>query len=104
MGGQVTFAEELKFFSDAWREKAQRDDLFNEMVPSDFRIAIQYITEASETISSLEAENARLREALEYLVEEKVDYMNINKLGDPEKQHSVKLARAALSTIKEKEK
>lgn len=39
---------------------------------------------------------AGLREALELLLEEKCDYMTLNKLGDPETQHTVKLARAAL--------
>jgi hypothetical protein len=31
------------------------------------------------------------------MVEEKCDYMRINKLGDPEKQHTIKVARAALN-------
>ena len=38
-----------------------------------------------------------LLEALKAFVIETVDYMTINKLGDPEQQHNVKLARAALS-------
>jgi len=38
-----------------------------------------------------------LREALEAMVAEKCDYMTINKLGDPEAQHTVKQARAALA-------
>jgi hypothetical protein len=40
-----------------------------------------------------------LVKALEAMVEEKVDYMTRNKLGDPEKQHTVKVARAALALI-----
>jgi hypothetical protein len=39
-----------------------------------------------------------IREALEAMVEEKCDYMRINNLGDPETQHTVKAARAALSS------
>jgi hypothetical protein len=39
----------------------------------------------------------RLRAALFQLVEEKCDYMRINNLGDPETQHTVKAARAALN-------
>jgi hypothetical protein len=35
--------------------------------------------------------------ALRQIVEEKCDYMRINHLGDPETQHTVKAARAALS-------
>lgn len=38
----------------------------------------------------------RLREALQLMVDEQCDYMILNKLGDPEKQHTIKLARAAL--------
>lgn len=40
----------------------------------------------------------RLREALQALVDEYVDYQTINNLGDPEKQHNIRLARAALAT------
>jgi hypothetical protein len=35
--------------------------------------------------------------ALQMLVDEKVEYMTINHLGDPEKQHTVKAARKALA-------
>ena len=35
--------------------------------------------------------------ALEALVIETVDYMQINNLGDPEQKHNIKLARKALS-------
>ena len=45
--------------------------------------------------------HARLVEALELLVDEKIDYMRINKLGDPETQHTIKLARAALAAARE---
>lgn len=38
-----------------------------------------------------------LYEALNIMVAEKADYMRINSLGDPEEQHSIKLARKALS-------
>ena len=48
-------------------------------------------------ISDLEDEVARLREALEAMVDEKCDYMLINNLGNPEDQHTIKHARAALS-------
>ena len=40
---------------------------------------------------------AELLSALEEMVEEKCDYMRINHLGDPEQQHSIKRARAAIS-------
>jgi hypothetical protein len=45
----------------------------------------------------LKAEIERLRAALIQIVEEKCDYMRINNLGDPETQHTVKAARAALN-------
>ena len=35
--------------------------------------------------------------ALKYMMEEQIDYMTINNLGNPEKQYSVKLARKALA-------
>lgn len=38
----------------------------------------------------------RLREALRFIVDETCEYAIINKLGDPEQQHSIKLARSAL--------
>ena len=38
-----------------------------------------------------------LRDALRQIMEEKIDYMRINNLGDPETQHTIKAARAALS-------
>jgi ABC-type phosphate transport system auxiliary subunit len=53
-------------------------------------------------IKHLESEIERLREALQLMVNEKCDYMILNKLGDPEKQHTIKLARSALQQ-KEKE-
>jgi hypothetical protein len=39
----------------------------------------------------------RLVEATTLLVEADCDYMRINHLGDPEKQHRIKLARAAIA-------
>lgn len=50
-----------------------------------------------------EAQNRRLREALEMMVSEKAGYMTINHLGDPEAQHTIKAARAAL-TASERQK
>ena len=47
-------------------------------------------------ILSLIEDNERMREALIGLMEEKIDYMKINLLGDPEKQYTIKLARSAL--------
>ena len=38
-----------------------------------------------------------MAEALEAMVDEACDYMQINKLGDPEKQHNIRRARAALA-------
>lgn len=38
-----------------------------------------------------------LLEALQAMVAAEVEYMIINKLGDPEKQHNIKLARAAIA-------
>lgn len=39
----------------------------------------------------------KLRKALEAMVAEKCDYMKINNLGDPEEQHTIKMARRALA-------
>ena len=38
-----------------------------------------------------------LLQALNNFVEEQIDYMTINHLGDPEKQHNIKLARTAIA-------
>ena len=48
-------------------------------------------------VAVLEAEVARLREALIEMVDEKCDYMRINRLGDPETQHSIKRAREVMN-------
>lgn len=50
-----------------------------------------------QTVSDAAAEIARLRAALEMMVEEKADYMRLNLLGDPEAQHTIRVARAALA-------
>ena len=49
-----------------------------------------------QTIKSLQVINERLREALKLMVDEKCEYMILNLLGDPEQQHTIKIARAAL--------
>ena len=43
------------------------------------------------------------KEALTALVDEYCDYATINLLGDLERQHNIKLARAALDAIKKLE-
>ena len=43
---------------------------------------------------------ALARDTLQLLVDEKVNYMTINYLSDPEKQHSIKQGRATLATIR----
>jgi hypothetical protein len=48
-------------------------------------------------VAALQAEVARLRAALQAMVDEKCDYMLINHLGDPEGTHTIDFARAALS-------
>jgi hypothetical protein len=58
------------------------------------RARIEALTAGREVLT---ADNARLREALTALVDEYCDYMTINHLGDPEKQHNIKRARAALT-------
>jgi len=50
--------------------------------------------------ASLIAAAPELLEALEDIVEEKADYMRRNNLGDPEKEHTIKRARAAISKAK----
>ncbi len=50
-----------------------------------------------ELIAAQAADNVRLREALTMMVEDQCDYMNRNLLGDPEQQHIIKQARAALA-------
>ena len=47
---------------------------------------------------------AELRRALEYMIEEKADYMRINKLGDPETQFTIKRARAAILAYEQSRK
>jgi len=51
---------------------------------------------AADTIAAQAARIEALEEALTALVDETVDYMKINHLGDPEQKHNIKLARRAL--------
>lgn len=53
-------------------------------------------TEAADEIERLRNKIERLQEALQMLVDEKCDYMKLNLLGDPEQQHTIKIARTAL--------
>ena len=57
----------------------------------------EFVVHMENNFDRLTTELAQCREALEEMLEEKVDYMRINKLGNPETQHSVKRARAALA-------
>jgi hypothetical protein len=56
------------------------------------------LARSEAALAEAEAANVGLREALEQMVDEKVDYMQINKLGNPEAQHTIKAARKALAT------
>jgi hypothetical protein len=56
----------------------------------------QRATEAEDRATTAQARIERLEAALREMVEEKRDYMRINNLGDPETQHSIIRARAAL--------
>jgi hypothetical protein len=51
----------------------------------------------SEANARLIAAAPALLEALQAMVDEQVEYMTINHLGDPEKQHNIKRARAAIA-------
>ena len=61
------------------------------------RCALKALHAEATRLSSMRGEIEELRGALEAMVEEKADYMRLNKLGDPEAQHTVKRARAAIS-------
>ncbi len=50
----------------------------------------------------LAAINAELAEALTAMEREKSDYMTLNNLGDPAKEHTNKMARAALAKCQPK--
>jgi hypothetical protein len=58
---------------------------------------ISRFEDAVKLLNEKAAEVARLRAALEAMVEEKADYMRLNHLGDPEAQHTIRQARAALA-------
>ena len=58
-----------------------------------------------EQVADLTKDADLLRQAIEALnamVVEYCDYMTINKLGNPETQHNIKLARAALAAAAER--
>lgn len=42
----------------------------------------------------------RVEAALDHCVEKEVEYMRTNNLGDPEKQHTVRYGRAALTDLR----
>ena len=78
------------------REEIEK--LANEFSPMMFADVLRYWGEdAAQALTALLAENERLREALTAMVDDQVEYMTINKLGDPEKQHVIRAARAALN-------
>jgi hypothetical protein len=45
-----------------------------------------------------------LQETLQAMVDEQVEYMTINHLGDPEKQHNIRRARVVLALLTERDK
>lgn len=47
----------------------------------------------------LERDRAELVDVVNAFVDETVDYMTLNKLGNPEDQHNVKRARALLDKV-----
>lgn len=53
--------------------------------------------EAANRIEALITDNVRLREALKWLYDETVDYIQLNHLGDAHSNSSMKQARAALA-------
>jgi hypothetical protein len=55
-----------------------------------------------DDLAAAQGEVERLREALQIMVDEEVDYMTRNNLGDPEKQHTIRVARSALTLKSEK--
>jgi len=56
----------------------------------------QQVEALEEERNALAVRREALEEALTYMMEEKIGYMKVNHLGDPETQHSIKLARATL--------
>jgi hypothetical protein len=56
-----------------------------------------------QQITALPADDrvAKLVEALQLFIDQEVDYMTRNNLGDPEKQHSVRVGRAAIAAWEE---
>jgi hypothetical protein len=58
---------------------------------------------AADEFDRVYGQRAGLLEALEQMVNEKVDYMTINNLGDPETQHTIKSSRAAIARAQGKE-
>lgn len=50
-------------------------------------------------LATVTAERDAIREALQMMVDHDVDYARINNLGDPEKQHRIKISRDALARL-----
>jgi hypothetical protein len=65
--------------------------------------AVNALPTLLDDLAAAQGEIERLREALQIMVDEQVDYMTRNKLGDPEKQHTIRVARSALTLKSEKE-
>src|SRR5688500_10848337 len=57
--------------------------------------ALERMEAAERERDAAQARVDRLEEALLLMIEERCDYMWINNLGDPERQHTIKIARAA---------
>jgi hypothetical protein len=61
---------------------------------------IEGVKDLADTVIKHEARIAELEAALSVMVNHEVDYMGINNLGEPEEQHRIKQARAALKETK----
>lgn len=69
---------------------------FSNLEPQD----VHDIIEAADNEPEYKAAIDGVVNALEVMINQEVDYMQINKLGDPEEQHAIIQARAAIAALR----
>ena len=90
--GTTSSEANARLIAAAPETAAERDRLRQNLINSGNR-RVELLEERDRLVKV----NEGLVEALDQLIEEKADYMRLNNLGDPEKQHTIKVGRAALA-------
>ena len=96
-GQWVTLADLKPIFPSPDKLRAENTQMKGELAAK--QAELDALRETAQIMLNLSWECVeRYRSALQQMVDEKVDYMRRNNLGDPEKTHTIICARDALRT------